>query len=112
MKIQDVCVRPGNKSPRGGKAWIVCYICLNFILYVQAWLFVHGMISVFLNSLTIPYSGEDGSDIHICAVLPPMHLFIGFPFEIPVLINVSPTYTYIYMYTYVYTCMYTYVGKK
>ena len=30
----------------------------------------------------------------------PINLFIGVPFEIPVLLNVSPTYTYTYTYTY------------
>ena len=42
------CVRPGGKPPGGGKVLDWFCICLVFILYVQAWLFVHGTFLVSL----------------------------------------------------------------
>ena len=85
-EIQDV-------PPTEGGGWAnaeIC-ICLVFIWYVQAWLFVHGMFLVFCNSLTKPCSGKTGQ-IQPLFCFAPIHLFIGFPLETHVLIDVSSTY--------------------
>ena len=73
-----------------------------FIAYVQAWLFVHGTFLVVFNSLTKPCSGEEAN---IVTCLPPS----TFSLE-TVLINVEPTYIYIYICIYVRMCIwYTYI---
>ena len=84
---------PRGQAPWGRKILDLCCICLVFISYVQAWLFVHGIVHGILRTrfklLTNPYSGEDG--LHINNLGGWAHL-----------INVSPSHSYLYIYIYIY----------
>ena len=66
-------------------------------------------LSDMFNSLTKPYSGEDGLYMNISHLLPPSTFSIGCPVETHVLINISPTHIYIYIYIYMCLYMHTYI---
>ena len=75
---------------------------LGFILYLSCLHFVCSSLAIcpwyfsgIFNSLTTPILGRTGH-ISTSFFFAPAHLFIGFQFETPVLINVSPTYIYIH----------------
>ena len=88
------------RSPMGQAPWgrnsldLFCICLVFFILYMQAWPFVHGIRLVLVNAWTKPYPGEDGSYINICSSSPPSTFLSVFLFEIPVLIIVSSTCIY------------------
>ena len=115
IKTRQVQNKSKISFPRGLAPWAnpkkhdLCCTCIVFILYVQAWLFVHGIFLVSLIHWQTLFWGGRVIYKHFVFVAP-TYLFIGFHFETPDLINVSPTYRYKYIYIHIYIYISSYIS--